>query len=85
MRKDMKITTRDMKGWWKDPHRTIRCSECDAEVNPKRHALGYNVCLECGEIMARDVKHCVVPLHKSNYTVITRKSDLIGINNKQPC
>lgn len=63
---------------------SLTCSECDAEVNPKRHALGYNVCLECGEIMARDVKHCIVPLHKSNYTVITRKSDLVGINNKQP-
>ncbi len=60
------------------------CSECGAEVPSKRHALGYNVCLECGEILARQVRHCVVPMHKSNYTVITRKSDLVGINNKQP-
>ena len=78
----MKITTRDMKGWWKDPRRTIQCSECDAEVNPKRHALGYNVCLECGEIMASERKHTIVPMHKSNYVVVTRKSDLKGINNK---
>ena len=79
----MKITTRDMKGWWKDPRRNIiQCSECDAEVNPKRHALGYNVCLECGEIMASERKHTVVPMHKSNYVVVTRKSDLKGINNK---
>ena len=59
------------------------CSECDEPINPKRYALGYNTCLDCGEVVARQVKFCVVPMHKSNYVVVSRKSDLIGINNKQ--
>ena len=61
----MKITTRDMKGWWKDPRRTIQCSECDAEVNPKRHALGYNVCLECGEIITQKQPNLLVRTNKN--------------------
>ena len=65
---------------------TLKCQECGAGVNPKRHALGYNTCLECGEILASEVRFCVVPMHKSNYVVVRRKSDLIGINNKStPC
>ena len=63
--------------------KSLTCFECDAEINPKRHALGYNTCLSCGEILAQEVKFCVVPMHKSNYVVVSRKSDLIGINNKQ--
>jgi len=38
--------------------------------------------LTCGEQEARGVKHTVVPMHKSNYTVITDRRDLMGINNK---
>ena len=62
---------------------SLTCSECGADINPKRHALGYNTCLACGELLAHEVKFCVVPMHKSNYVVVSRKSDLIGINNKQ--
>ena len=61
----MKITTRDMKGWWKDPRRNIvRCYECDAEVHPKRHTLGDNVCLECGEIITQKQPNLLVRTNK---------------------
>jgi len=30
------------------------CTDCDNEVNPKRIALGYDVCLDCGEEMAQE-------------------------------
>jgi hypothetical protein len=38
--------------------------------------------MECGEQQARKVKHCIVPMHKSNYIVVTDREDLKGINNK---
>ncbi len=59
------------------------CSKCAMEeVDPRRAALGYKVCLTCGETKARERRHCIVPMHKSNYTVITDPADLVGINNK---
>ena len=37
-------------------------------------------CLDCGEINARQVVHCSVPLHKSSSVVISRKEDLKYLN-----
>lgn len=31
------------------------CIECGEEYNPKRLALGYSTCLDCGDIHARKV------------------------------
>jgi ribosomal protein L37AE/L43A len=59
-----------------------KCALCNDDINPKRVALGYDTCLRCGEVEARKVKHTVVPLHKSNYIVVSNKEDLKGINNK---
>lgn len=61
---------------------TYACTECSEWVHSKRWALGYKTCRACGEKNARAAKHCIVPYHKGHYTVITNKSDLIGINNK---
>lgn len=58
------------------------CRLCDEPINDRRSALGYTTCLHCGEKEARTVKHTVVPMHKSNYTVISDRRDLHGINNK---
>ena len=58
------------------------CKVCDAPINDRRSALGYTTCLDCGEQQARSVKHTIVPMHKSNYTVISDRRDLMGINNK---
>lgn len=59
-----------------------KCDKCDEEFDDRRKQLGYNTCLSCGQLIAEQVKFCVAPVHKSNYVVVTRKSDLIGINTK---
>jgi ribosomal protein L37AE/L43A len=61
---------------------TTCCDKCEEEIDPRRVALGYNTCLSCGELLAQEVRFCVVPMHKSNYVVVSRKRDLVGINNK---
>lgn len=58
------------------------CVECSGPVHPKRWALGYHTCPDCGEAAARAVRHTIVPMHKSNYTVITNRAELVRINNK---
>ena len=62
----------------------IQCSQFDCEnlVHRERIRLGYDTCTECGEALARQRRHTVVPLHKSNYMVVTDQADLRGINNK---
>lgn len=51
-------------------------------INPRRVEAGYDTCLPCGETKAKKRRHTIVPMHKSNYMVITDKRDLMGINNK---
>jgi len=38
--------------------------------------------MTCGEAEARKVKHCVVPMHKSNYIAVFDKDVLTGVNQK---
>ena len=59
-----------------------RCRYCAELIQPLRYELGYATCIRCGDIDAQKVIHTIVPMHKSNYTVITDKRDLMGINNK---
>ena len=58
------------------------CNKCGEHIPTSCHVLGYKTCMPCGEIEARKVKHCVAPMHKSNYMLFTRIEDLKGINNK---
>ena len=59
------------------------CNVCGIEeVMPARYQLGYRTCLECGQVTAGKRKFTVVPMHKSNYVVISNKKELKGINNK---
>jgi len=59
------------------------CMICyDNEVPAARWAIGYKTCMPCGELASRAVKRTVVPMHKSNYMMITDLDDLKGINNK---
>jgi len=59
------------------------CRSCnEAEVPLLRLRLGYKVCLSCGEKDARQVVHTIVPMHKSNYVVITNYDELVSINTK---
>lgn len=59
----------------------IEC-DCGNEIKPARFALGYRVCLACGEANAKKRKFTVVPMHKSNYVAMFNMADLKGINNK---
>ena len=62
----------------------MNCNWCGEDVHPLRWTLGYKVCLQCGEEIAKKerVRWCVAPMHKSNYILITNKADLVGLNNK---
>lgn len=62
----------------------LPCNRCGEPVKQQRWNLGYRMCLECGEEIARQVRHCVVPMHKSSLTVIHPDSVelLKGIGNK---
>ena len=44
-----------------------QCFDCGEEFSPKRKALGYEYCLECGESHAHEVsermKKCTAPLY----------------------
>jgi hypothetical protein len=48
----------------------------------RRWKAGYFTCLACGEEQARAVKHCIVPMHKSNYVVVSDRNLLTGVNQK---
>jgi len=60
----------------------FQCIKCGTHIPTSRHVLGYKTCMTCGEEDAKKVKHCIAPMHKSNYMVFTRLEDLKGINNK---
>ena len=59
------------------------CTKCDATYPDRRAALGYRTCLTCGEVTARAVKHCTVPLHKQGYSLVTNREELKMINPKR--
>jgi hypothetical protein len=60
------------------------CRVCGDDVSEGRAQLGFKLCLFCGEEQARQdrMAWCVAPMHKSNYMLITNKTDLSGLNNK---
>jgi hypothetical protein len=58
------------------------CTACYGGYVPHaRWRLGYSTCLECGQQQAREVKHTIVPMPKSNYIVVTDYSLLKGLNS----
>jgi hypothetical protein len=56
---------------------------CGGTIAPERYKLGYQVCLECGDWVAKQRKHTIIPMHKSNYTVVTNLEELKQINPKR--
>ena len=62
---------------------THHCTKCGDDYPQARHNLGYTTCLSCGDKAARGVSHCVVPMNKSNYTVITNREELAWLNPKR--
>jgi ribosomal protein L37AE/L43A len=63
---------------------TPQCKLCGDTYDAKRLAIGYAVCLPCGDEIAdmANKKRTIAPMHKSNYMLITNRADLIGLNNK---
>jgi hypothetical protein len=62
----------------------MNCIHCDDDIDPRRAALGYKLCLFCGEEAAREERRgwTIVPMHKSNYVLLVDRKDLPGIGNK---
>lgn len=61
----------------------MECACGNEIIPPERYTeLGYETCLTCGEIEAKQRKFTVAPMHKSNYMLITNMADLKGLNNK---
>jgi len=50
-------------------------------MDSRRGMLGYTTCMSCGESEARLVKHCIVPMPKSNYILVTDPALLLGLNS----
>jgi hypothetical protein len=53
----------------------------DGRVAALTHnGVGFITCLGCGEADARKVKHTIVPMHKSNYVVVSDRELLKCLN-----
>lgn len=60
------------------------CTHCYAvRVEPQRARALRPTCADCGEQLARQVKHTVVPMNKSNYMLVTDRSLLTQLNPKR--
>jgi RNA polymerase-binding transcription factor DksA len=60
-----------------------RCMLCGEPYPLERLHIGYAVCLECGDEIAKDRKFTVVPMNKSNYMMVTDMSLLKQLNPKR--
>lgn len=59
------------------------CDDCGAAYPAKRAALGYRLCLTCGEREARAQRAgWTISLagHKQGYTLVTRRDQLKEVN-----
>ena len=59
------------------------CILCGETFKWARFKLGYKLCLECGEEHAKQRKHTIVPMQKSNYMLITDMDILKQLNPKR--
>lgn len=57
------------------------CIKCGGYINPARYDIGYTNCMR-SECATPPKRRTVVPMHKSNYILVTDREDLKGINNK---
>lgn len=62
--------------------RFLHCLGCGEKLAGLNVRVGK--CDDCREDAAREARKgwCIAPLHKSNYMLITQRSDLQGLNNK---
>jgi DNA-directed RNA polymerase subunit RPC12/RpoP len=65
---------------------TCYCLTCGAEFDPRRAALGYQTCMDCGHeaAIAMRTAWCIAPIaHKQGATLVTNKADLRGLNKQE--
>lgn len=64
--------------------RRYLCTHCyGGHVEYRRWKAGYTTCMACGEAIAKQKKHTVAPLNKSNYMLFTDPELLKGLNPKR--
>jgi hypothetical protein len=61
----------------------MRSDRCTEYYEGDRKNLGYNCCLPCGNVIAKERKFTVAPLNKSNYVLITDLQILKQLNPKR--
>ena len=66
-----------------DGHTQVLCRECYDPYPLARYRLGYTTCLTCGETAARKVVFTTAPINKSNYMLITNRTELAQLNPKR--
>ena len=60
------------------------CTKCYGGYVPHaRWRLGYSTCLPCGDLVAKEVKHTIAPINKSNYMYISDPDMLKQLNPKR--
>jgi ribosomal protein L37AE/L43A len=62
---------------------TPQCKLCGMTYAAERLAIGYAICMSCGDDLAGKVVRTVVPLNKSNYMMVTDMSTLKQLNPKR--
>jgi ribosomal protein L37AE/L43A len=61
----------------------MRCRLCGEAFDVRRADIGHDTCMDCGEWEAKKTRHCVVPMNKSNYVVVSDVSLLRQLNPKR--
>ena len=59
------------------------CIDCGTIFDVRRWQLGYNISLACRQVHAEQKQQewCIAPIaHKQGATLVTRRSDLLGLN-----
>jgi ribosomal protein L37AE/L43A len=59
------------------------CKLCGEFYEAERLKIGYGVCLDCGDDIAKDRKFTIAPLNKSNYYYISDMETLKQLNPKR--
>ena len=63
----------------------IPCRKCGDDIDFRRADLGYNLCLVCGDVEARQKKHVVqIPFSKGAYQYIHDPMSELRITNPKP-
>jgi ribosomal protein L37AE/L43A len=62
-----------------------QCKLCGMTYAAERLAIGYAICMPCGDDLATKVntKRTVVPMNKSNYMMVTDMTILKQLNPKR--